>query len=515
MTRHLSEGPGAWISQRGLLRGVAAVVGGLACATVVVLAVEFFRSPAAELHRPTLVVNAAFGALAALLIGGLAIHTRGGSRLDLASPLVYFSILFSFHFLVRPVSVWHLDELSLKSVTFFSRYQAAVYFGKAVAALVVFLLLVLGGHFLTRRVLEEVSPTASGGGTRGPEEVRPRDVRVLGRLAVGFLAVGAIGAAIIVVSNPTVLTGAIDRNYYVQTTFGRLGYVLLLVLTPVPAAAYLYGLESRRSRGSLSMGTVAIMVGLVLSSLWLASIHRSRGMLIGMVMSLLVAHSVRRRRLGVRSTVAACVGIAGMLLLWNAWESPELLTSSLPRRGLNLVATGGSYFDNLVEVIRGISWGIDHDYGYHFLGVVFDFLPAEMRPIAGSERFTEIFFPRVYRQGVGRAGPMISEFYWSFGLAGVAGLGLLTGGVFGVVDRWRERLALRRFSRQELWGALLYSVLLPSFAGIAFGSFTKWVPVMLVNLLILAPVLYCHGRARRSRRRSDAVLPEGGAGGAT
>lgn len=499
-------------SGRRVARRLVGFLGGLACAVGAMAIVELFGAPRGALHRPDLLVHVGFVVLGALLVFGVGVHTRLGTRLDLASPLVYFAVPFTFNFLARPLAIWHVDELSLKAVEFFSRAQAASYYLKAIGALVLFLGLVFAGHLLVKRLLEEAGSDETGGPRNVIDEVCSDDVQKLRRLVLFFLTVGAVGVGIIVTSNPAVLTGTVDRNLYVQTPLGRMGYGLLLFVTPVPALAYLYALEKRRLSECVSIRAIAFAICTVVIAMWLGSVHGSRGLLIGMLVSLVVAHSVRHRRVGAKGTVVLFLGVVGFLLAWDAWEASESRVNTLSGAAITLVATGGSSFDNIVEVIRSTSWGIKHDYGYHFLGVVFDFLPADLRPISGSERFTEVFFPDVFRQGIGRAGPMISEFYWSFGIAGVAGLGLITGGLFGVVDRWRKQLVDHRTHRQALWGTALYAILFTNLAGFAFGSFTKWVPTMAVNLVILTPILYAYSQSARRSNEDLEVSDVGGMG---
>jgi hypothetical protein len=494
-------------------------------------------------------------------------------RLSIIGPATIFSGIFVYTVYLRTIGILYLDiPPKLPSSYTIQDVQLAYFKGTSV---VFIFLLAMFAVFAYANIRDLGIPQKADSYLNRLDNSADSD-RLL-PFVVGILTslvIATVGFYLMSDGNVVAFFDSANRNFYMGSIQGRIGYMLLMFSYPVPAVATLLFVKTFES-SYYKENTIRLFTVLaILFALALMFTHRSRGLFIAVIFSIWVVliFTLPRRKLVL--SVVFVVTVFGVLLLFPIGETvlaglaepsppdpgtPSPATStptptigtptsttgtstpttgtptsttgtSTPTTGTptsttgtstptsstststtgtptssnqttttptnpiedadisldpavamrKLVKTSGSKFDNVVTAVALTPQAVPHDHGKHFFGIAFEFLPPEDRPVKGSEGFTHAYFPEI-ADDVGRASPMISEFFWSFGYLGVGIIGAISGlwlaiwssivgSVAGSVQKMKSDIKTPKLSMAFIAPLLFPSAIMPT------SSVTQFIP---------------------------------------
>lgn len=314
-----------------------------------------------------------------------------------------------------------------------------------------------------------------------PAVKRPAQ-QMLRLLSILLLVASLLGACALFYLSPSAWSELADRNWYMESSMGRIGYLMLLCAAGAPTL-WVLSIEGRwTGRGAAVVALIGAM------SLALLSLTQGRGIVLAAALAATVAAALGSRRRERLATVML-VGL-GATVVWShlVLGGPESGNGTpAPWIGATAAQQLGSATENVAESWHRAGSEIPHDYGWHFLGLLFEGMPPEHRPIAGSEEFTRTFFPDSQS---GRAGPLLSELIWSFGALGIPLMSLSAIACVRILQRWRHRALTLPPTKARLRCALLASLMFPLLTQAPLAAATQVIPYLLLILVLAYAVTH-------------------------
>jgi oligosaccharide repeat unit polymerase len=450
----------------------------------------------------------------ALLVLFIVLESHLLSEWNFANPLVLFTLNMAFLFVVRPLVIWHIPDLDLKAVYFDSAAEKTHYFIKAQIGIFLFTLLRGMLYFLIHSAFRSVMRKKKREAISYvvySDNLFKKDYRKLTKITLILLTISVIGFLLITRGDLTAFLSQTKRNAYVQSHSGRIGLALLFFALPIPCIMFSGFFARLRFKMTIYHKVRSFFFASFLSllALGLISLHRGRGAILQAILTVLFSYSVIKKPIKLVGIIKICLLTVTFLVINDLVETerffeyqPSSISSFSTAAIERTVWISGSSFDNMVAVVCETPHNINHDYGYHFLGLLFEFLPVKERPIKGSEAFTPLFFPEVWAKGVGRAAPMHSEFYWSFSVFGLFILAFFCGFAFALLAYWKRYLRKTSATPLGLYSAILYSFYAVVFVLMPFSNATQFIPFLFLYTFILSPLLYLAFKIRSLERLS-------------